>query len=83
MVFWASKTEHPHQTIVLTKTTGQQTGSGHCCLRSSLQNCQFQPNWNEKAYLKWSSSLIISDLNVYFDYSLIIVRVHETVVLKF
>ena len=34
-VFWARKTEHPQQTIVSTKTAGQQPGSGHCCLRSS------------------------------------------------
>ena len=35
-VFWARGTEHPKQTIVLTKTTGQQPASGHCCLRSSF-----------------------------------------------
>ena len=35
-VFWARETEHPQQTIVLTKTAGQQPGSGHCCLRSSF-----------------------------------------------
>ena len=35
-VFWARETEHPQQTIVLTKTAGQQPGSGHCSLRSSI-----------------------------------------------
>ena len=34
-VFWARETENPHQTTVLTKTAGQQPGSGDCCLRSS------------------------------------------------
>ena len=33
-VFWARKNELSHQTTVLTKTAGQQPGSGHCCLRS-------------------------------------------------
>ena len=33
---WACTNEHRQQTIVLTKTTGQQPGSGHCYLRSSL-----------------------------------------------
>ena len=35
-VFWARETQHLQQTIVLTKTAGQQPGSGHCFLRSSL-----------------------------------------------
>ena len=35
-VFWARETEHPQQTIVLTKTAGQQPGPAHCCLSSSL-----------------------------------------------
>ena len=38
LVFWDRETEHPQQTIVLMKTTGQQPGSGHCCLRSSITN---------------------------------------------
>ena len=34
--FWARKNEHQQQTIVLTKTAGQQPASGgHCYLRSS------------------------------------------------
>ena len=34
LVFLARETEHPQQTIVLTKTAGHQPGSGHCCQRS-------------------------------------------------
>ena len=37
LVQWKSlapRNEHPHQTIVLTRTAGQQPGSGHCCPRS-------------------------------------------------
>ena len=34
----ARETEHPQQTVVLTKTAGQQPGSGHFCLRSSVHN---------------------------------------------
>ena len=35
-VLWAPETEHPTQTLVLTKIAGYQPGWGHCFLRSSV-----------------------------------------------
>ena len=42
-VFWARETEHPQQTIVLTKTAGQQPWFWSFCLTSS---CKMVHLWN-------------------------------------
>ena len=58
-VFWARETEHPQQTIVLTKTAGQQPGSGHCCLRSSqmlTRKPRFRELWNKH---RWNEGYFV------------------------
>ena len=44
---WARETEHPNQTLVLTKTAGRQAGWGHCYLRPSITNWPYRRGSSE------------------------------------
>ena len=46
-VLWARETEHPNQTLVLTKTAGRQAGWGHCYLRPSITNWPYRRGSSE------------------------------------
>ena len=52
--FCACKNEHPQQTIVLTKAAGQQPGSGHCYLRSSI------PEALRRSYVRFQPGTLLS-----------------------
>ena len=71
LFFWACKTEHPQQTIVLRKTAGQQPGSGHLSFKvfpfGAIELIISKPGINDKFKTAYEILMTVVNLLIGFE----------------